>query len=122
MVEVSSIEKSHCSSSSKGVILDSSGCLPLAVLQACFTRRRPQGRPQLADGILYPLWEHLGISQEELQSVTVEMEARLELMSLVPEDQGLICKLIYARVQIVGGPVVVGGGRRGVWGFSPRNF
>jgi len=51
------------------------GRLPLEVFRAHSTGRRPRGRTRWRDYISHLAWEHLGISQEELECVAGEKEA-----------------------------------------------
>ena len=66
------------------------GRLPLEVFRARPTGRRPRGRPRTRwrDYISLLAWEHLGIPQEELESVAGEKEAWRALLDLLPPRPG----------------------------------
>ena len=66
------------------------GRLPLEVFRARPTGRRPRGRPRTRwrDYISLLAWEHLGIPQEELDSVAGEKEAWRALLDLLPPRPG----------------------------------
>jgi len=64
------------------------GCLPLEVSRARLTGRRPRGRPRTRwrDYISHLAWEHLGVPQEELESVAGERDVWGLCLACCPHD------------------------------------
>jgi len=65
--------------------------LPFEVFWARPTGRRPRGRPRTRwrDYISILAWKHLGIPQEELESVAEERDVWVSLLNLFPPPPDL---------------------------------
>jgi len=68
------------------------GCLPFEIFCAHPTGRRSQSRPRTRwrDYISLLAWEHLGIPQEELESVAGERYVWIYLLNLLPQWEWIL--------------------------------